>query len=64
MIIEHLQLNGGEVFTRPQLLTKIIDTIIRKRVILGCASEPEMVQKYQRYIRQIVANSQRQIRRG
>lgn len=40
MIIHLLQLNGGEVFSRPQLLTKIIDTIIRKRVILECVNIP------------------------
>ncbi len=40
MVIQHLQLNGGEVFSKPTILKKVIDIIIKKRVILECVTIP------------------------
>lgn len=34
-VIQHLQLNGGEVFTRPDILAKIVQKIIQNRVSIA-----------------------------
>lgn len=34
-VIQHLQLNGGEVFTRPDILAKIVQMIIQNRVSIA-----------------------------
>lgn len=39
-IIQLLQLNGGEVFSKPHLLSKIIDLIIKNNVIITAVSIP------------------------
>lgn len=39
-MIQHLQLNGGEVFSRPNVLRQIIEEIIRNNVLVLYASIP------------------------
>ena len=39
-VIFHLELNGGEVFSKPDLLRNIIDIIIKNRVLILEVSIP------------------------
>lgn len=39
-VIQLLELNGGEVFSQPQILKKIIDTIIKNRVLISHVNIP------------------------
>ena len=39
-IIQLLQLNGGEVFSRPEVLKKVIDIIIKNKVLINTVVIP------------------------